>query len=141
MAISDVAAPRQSAHVSDAKQAISEAAVMLDFDRDSLSAAEITSRVEAAKTLLQDISTPSAERRELDQVLMRIAFREPNTTDEARTMIRLIFKGLRPKDHLTGPQRDKSGRLTPITDPDLPLRLLETDQLAESEDALEQSEC
>ena len=141
MAVSDVVAPRQTAQVSNAKQAVIEAVMMLNFNEPSPSAEEITRRVTAARDLLQGISIPNVERRELDRLLMQIAFREPNTTDEVRTLIRLIFKGLRPGGNLPSTQRDEYGRLMPITDSDEPVRLMENELLSENTAALEQNEC
>ncbi len=83
-----------------------------------LSNAEIIRRVSAVLGLAR-FEIPFEDRRDLDRTLMRMAMREPNTSNEVRAIIGDIFVKLAPTSGPGFPQRDAQGRIIPRNRPEL----------------------
>ena len=110
---------------------MAQAIEILASHEGSLTSKEIIHRLNEVKSLLQGFQIPQRERRELDKLLMNVAIRESNATDEARVIIHQIFKQLASPDDVSRPKRDANGRIVPRTYADYPLDLLGDDLLAE----------
>lgn len=78
--------------------------------KGELSHKEIIRRVSAVRDLAR-LEIPFEDRRELDRTLMRMALREPNTSNEVRAIIGDIFAKLAPTSGPGFPQRDAHGRI------------------------------
>lgn len=118
---------------------IARAVEILGPNEGGLTAEEIIRRLNEVRNVVQGQQIPQRERRELNRMLMNIAIREPNATDEARAIIHQIFKQLASPEDVSSPKRDENGRIIPRTDVDFPLKLLEESTLPEGD--LEQPAC
>ncbi len=121
----------QQSSVPTKQEAMAKAVEILASKEEDLTSDEITRRLKQVENLLQGFQMPQRERRELDKLLMSIAIRESNATDEARIIIHQIFKQLASPDDVSQPKRDDNGRIVPRTNADYPLSLLGDDILAE----------
>ncbi len=99
---------------------ISQALAILNAPhKGELSGAEIITRVSTVKDLVLGVEIPFEQRRELDQTLLRMAIREPHSSNEARAIIGEIFETIAPTSGPNFPPRDAQGRIIPRPRPKL----------------------